>query len=157
MRVCRAEPRSSSRLSLALVGLDPRSMAFLRVWWAQRHPRSALPPDVSWCLGWKRNPAAGLKGTESSHPLFPGHTPPPPAARLEWNSVWVAAGGSSALRASCRQPGRWRLAVGRAGLGERQKREIWEIREAGGRGLSWGVVSEGALCLGILGENGRGQ
>lgn len=63
-------------LSLALVGLGPGSVAFHRVWWAPRQPRRALPPDVPWCLGWKRNRAVGLKGAESSHPaLFPGHPP----------------------------------------------------------------------------------
>lgn len=106
-------------LSLALVGLGPGSVAFHRVWWAPRQPRRALPPDVPWCLGWKRNRAVGLKGAESSHPaLFPGHPPPPV---FERNSVWVVAGGSPAPRAFCRRSGRWRLAVGRAGQGERQE------------------------------------
>lgn len=91
MHGCRAQRLPSSWLSLALVGLDPGSMAFHRVWWARRQPRAALPPDVPRCLGWKRNPAAGLKGTESSHPaLFPGYSRSPHC--FEWNSVWVAAG-----------------------------------------------------------------
>lgn len=37
-----------SWLSLALVGLDPGSMAFHRVWWGQRRPRAALH---QMCLG----------------------------------------------------------------------------------------------------------
>lgn len=140
----RAPLSSQLALALALLGLDPGSVASRRVWWAQWRPRSALPPDVPWCLGWKRNRAAGLNGTESSHPaLFPGH--PLPLPRVEWNSVWVAAEGSSVLRAFAGglDGGGWRW----GGLSWRKTETGWfqDMREAGGRGLGvWvgGVVSE---------------
>lgn len=74
-------------------------------------------PAAPWCLGWKRNRAASLEGMESSHstlflaPLLSG-----------------GEGGRQKHHGHvCIQPGRRRLAVGRAGAGfERQKREIWE-------------------------------
>lgn len=128
-----SSPAAACRLPLTRVGFEPGPVASLRVWWARRQPRSTLLPDAPGCLGWKRNRAAGLKGTGSSYPaLFCGQPP-----RFEGDSVWVAAEGRWARGVlSARSPG------GGGGQGEglsREKGRTRKTREAGGRGVSWGL------------------
>lgn len=116
MRVCGAERCSSRRLSLALVGLDPGSAAFHQVWWAQRQPRSALPPRCALVSGMEKK----LGSRPERNSKQPPSSLPWGAPCFEWNSVWVVAGGGGpALRAFCISPGRWRLALGKAGAGRK--------------------------------------
>lgn len=88
-----------------------------------------------------QRPCEELKGaTQLSSRL------PPP---FEWNSVWVAAEGGSALTVFCVQLRRWRLAAGR----QAETRNIRETRVSGRR-----RPLVGELCVGksyFWGSRGR--
>lgn len=119
-------------------------------------------PDVPWCWGWKRNWAAGLKGTESSHPaLFPWLAP--------FGMEFCLGGSSGRLNPEgvFLHPA-WKVEAGRGkvGLGGRQKQGVylgessWRQRPVVGGVVSgaepslWGWKLQGAvsqlLCPGKL-------
>lgn len=81
VRVCRAEWGSSSRLRLASVGFCPGSVAFHWVWWAQRQPRSALPPRCALVLGMEKKLGSGPERNRKQPPSSL------PLARPVWNGI----------------------------------------------------------------------
>lgn len=125
VRACRAEQPGPRRRAPSDLGrFRPRTRGFHRVWWARRRPSSAHSPTR----------CASVPGMEKKS----GSGPESRRAAAFSGRPLVASGVPSGRL----QSRAWGPPVGRAGGEKGRTRKIWETREAGGRGLSWGAVRE---------------